>query len=49
MGLRPTQGDEKCLRFRNHFSWNRRPFLCHPEQVTFLRQVEGEMTGQRWP
>jgi hypothetical protein len=32
MGLRPTQRDEKHLRFRNHFPLKGRPFLCHPER-----------------
>src|SRR5580698_1976958 len=29
MGLRPTQGDEKRVQFRNHTQWKRRPPLCH--------------------
>jgi hypothetical protein len=33
MGLRPTQGDEKTPRSRNHSLWNRCPFLCHPERT----------------
>jgi hypothetical protein len=44
MGLRPTQGDEKRLRSRNHFPWNRRPFLCHPEQPTRGLRLGREMT-----
>ena len=33
MGLRPTQGDEKTPRSRNHSLWNRCPSLCHPERT----------------
>jgi hypothetical protein len=32
MGLRPTQGDEKRLLFRNRSLWKLRPPLCHPER-----------------
>ncbi len=38
--------DESAICPRNHFPRNRHPFLCHPEQLTCLRQVEGEMTRQ---
>jgi hypothetical protein len=39
MGLR----NENPLLSSNHSRWKRRPPLCHPEQQTCLRQVEGEM------
>src|ERR1700728_4160159 len=29
MGLRPTQGDEKRVLFRNYCCWKHRPPLCH--------------------
>ena len=32
MDLRPTLGDEKTPRSRNHSLWNRCPFLCHPDR-----------------
>jgi hypothetical protein len=47
MGLRSTQGDERGLLSSNPSPWKRRPPLCHPEQSTCLRQVEGEMTRQK--
>jgi hypothetical protein len=44
-GLRPTQGDEKGLQSRQLLSMEAPPPLCHPEQVTCLRQVERRMNN----
>jgi hypothetical protein len=46
--LGPVRRSPETPRSSNHSLWNRRPFLCHPEEPTCLRQVKGGMNmGKR--
>ena len=45
MGLRPPKQMKNTLGPGNRSPWKRRPPLCHPEQLTCLRQVKEGMNG----
>ena len=43
MGLRLTQGEEKRVLSSNHFLWNCRSPLCHPERtpISYIAALTG--------